>query len=370
MKFSKKESIGIVEEKTKHFDEPLTLECGEVLDGLKMKYETYGKLDQDKNNAIFICHALTGNHHAAGFYKKHENNPNYGWWEVAIGPNKAIDTNHFFVVCANNLGGCHGTTGPNSINPKTNQEYGDTFPFITVADWVELQLRLMKALGIQKWYAIIGGSLGGMQALQWAISYPKLLNHCVLIASTSKLSTQNIAFNEVVRAAITNNKNIQTHGLKIARMLGHLTYLSSHSLAERFARDKIEGKKHFNLNELQFEIERYLHYQANKFSEEFNPVTYLRLTKALDYFDPAEKYNGDLKKTLSKVEASFFIVSFSSDWRFPPMHSEKIVNSLIANKKKVSYTLVESKAGHDDFLVKNDDFLFVLKTYLISNYNA
>lgn len=370
MKFDVKDSVGLVEEQNLQLSGSFELECKESVSGINIRYETYGTLNHHGSNAIYICHALTGNHHAAGYYKANEDAPNFGWWEVAIGPNKAIDTNRFFVVCANNLGGCHGTTGPNSINPNTKQKYGSTFPFITVLDWVKLQIKLMEYLKIEKWYAVVGGSLGGMQALQWAISYPDKLQHCVLIASTAKLSTQNIAFNEVARSAISQNPEQQNNGLKIARMLGHITYLSSHSLNEKFARKKIDNKKHFNPHKQQFEVEGYLHHQGDKFPKEFNSDTYMLITKALDYFDPADEHEGDLVKTLQNVSADFFVCSFTGDWRFPPYHSDMIVSSLVANRKNVCYTLIPSKLGHDDFLIKNKMFLQQLETYLIANFNA
>ncbi|MDI9347546.1 MAG: homoserine O-acetyltransferase [Methylacidiphilales bacterium] len=374
MKFSIEDSIGLVKEQTIALNDSFTLECGSVLEDIQIRFETYGTLNEDKSNAIYICHALSGNHHAAGYHTIHPK-PDFGWWEVAIGPNKSIDTNQYYVVCANNLGGCHGTTGPRTINKKTGQEYGEEFPFVTVLDWVNMQKKLMISLGISKWFAVIGGSLGGMQALQWSISYPDLLHHCVLIASSAELSTQNIAFNEVARSAIRwdpnfhnglylQNGTIPDKGLAIARMLGHLTYISSESLADKFGRELIDNESHYNINKNQFEIERYLHYQGNKFVKDFDAHTYLRNSKALDYYDPSTKFAGSLAKALAHVLSNFFICSFTSDWRFPPAHSEKIVQALVQNKKSVSYASIPSTIGHDDFLVDNQPFLELLKTYL------
>ena len=357
---------------------PVLLECGETIEQVAVRYETYGTLNQDKSNAIYICHALSGSHHAAGYHTE-EPKPNFGWWEIAIGPGKPIDTDRFFVVCANNLGGCHGTTGPSSINPRTNEVYGASFPFVTIGDWVNMQRELMAHLGVEQWFAVIGGSLGGMQALQWSISYPTLLKHCVLIASSAELSTQNIAFNEVARNAIKSdsgfcggdflkNNSKVTKGLKTARMLGHITYLSSDNMSKRFGRALVNNTKHYHLLDIQFEVERYLHHQGDKFPFEFDANTYLIMSKALDYFDPSRDHGGSLSKALAKVQAQFFICSLSTDWRFPPYHSEKIVSALTDNQKRVSYAKITSTLGHDDFLVDNEEFLALLMVYLKTNY--
>uniref|UniRef100_UPI003512DC04 homoserine O-succinyltransferase MetX n=2 Tax=Oceanospirillaceae TaxID=135620 RepID=UPI003512DC04 len=333
--------------------------------------ETYGTLNADASNAILICHALSGHHHAAGF---HEGDNKPGWWDSAIGPGKAIDTNKFFVVSLNNLGGCHGSSGPNQIDPATGKPYGPDFPLMTVTDWVESQARLADRLGIQQWAAVVGGSLGGMQALQWAISYPERLRHCLVIASAAKLSAQNIAFNEVARQAISKDPcfhkgryydvdDVPRTGLMLARMVGHITYLSDDGMRDKFGREMKTGKLMFDFNP-QFEVESYLQYQGERFSTSFDANTYLLMTKALDYFDPAAEAQHDLAKALAHVKAKFLLVSFTTDWRFSPERSREILDALIDAGKDVSYAEVNAPQGHDAFLLPIPRYMDILKAYM------
>lgn len=366
------DSVGIVEPRIIEFNEPLKLQCGRTLDSYHLIVETYGELNNDCSNAILICHALSGNHHAAGYNSMDDKKP--GWWESAIGPGKAIDTNKFFVISLNNLGGCHGSTGPNQTNPETNKPYGPDFPIVTVNDWVESQVRLADHLGIQQFAAIIGGSLGGMQAMQWAIDYPDRLRHCVVIAAAPKLSAQNIAFNEVARQAIS--KDPQFHhghyyekdevpkvGLMLARMLGHITYLSDDGMRSKFGRDLRSGQISYDFTP-QFEVESYLRYQGERFSTAFDANTYLLMTKALDYFDPAAVTGDDLSQALSTATAKFMVISFSTDWRFSPERSREIVDALVEAKKEVSYAEIEAAHGHDAFLIPIPRYLDVFRAYM------
>ena len=366
------DSVGLVEPQKLAFDTPLALDCGRNLPGYELVYETYGKLNADASNAILICHALSGDHHAAGYHSMDDRKP--GWWESCIGPGKPIDTNHFFVVSPNNLGGCKGSTGPMSINPEKNKPYGPDFPIVTVKDWVRSQARLADALGIEQWAAIIGGSLGGMQAMQWAIDYPQRLRHCVVIAAAPKLSAQNIGFNEVARQAIMSDPEfhqghyyehnvIPRRGLMLARMLGHITYLSDESMRSKFGRDLREGKLNFGFD-VDFQVESYLRYQGQSFVEKFDANTYLLMTKALDYFDPAADYDNDLARALKQAEAQFLVVSFTSDWRFAPKRSREIVKALLDSQKDVSYAEIEAHHGHDAFLIPIPDYLEVFNTYM------
>lgn len=365
-------SIGIVESQTLQFDAPLDLVCGKRLENYQIVYETYGKLNEKKSNAVLVCHALSGHHHAAGYHTEQDKKP--GWWENCIGPGKPIDTNHFFVVSINNLGGCHGTTGPKSINPETNTPYGPDFPIVTVKDWVESQARLADKLEISQWAAIIGGSLGGMQALQWAMDFPNRLRHAVIIAAAPKLTAQNIAFNEVARQAILEDPDfhegryyehntVPKKGLMLARMLGHITYLSDTAMREKFGRLLRSGNLNFGFD-VDFEVESYLRYQGQAFSKNFDANTYLLMTKALDYFDPASLYNGVLSDALAQTQCKFLVMSFTTDWRFAPERSEEIVNALIAVKKPVSYTKIEAHQGHDAFLFPIPRYHEVLTNYL------
>lgn len=366
------DSVGIVQPEVIRFDQPLALACGRTLDSYELIIETYGELNADRSNAILICHALSGHHHVAGYHSMDDKKP--GWWDSAVGPGKTIDTNKFFVVALNNLGGCHGSTGPASINPETGQPYGPDFPIVTVKDWVESQARLADYLQVEQWAAVIGGSLGGMQALQWAINFPDRLRHCLVIASAPRLSAQNIAFNEVARQAIS--RDIEFHGghyykqdtvpktgLMLARMLGHITYLSADGMREKFGRDLRSGNISFDFSP-QFEIESYLRYQGERFSTAFDANTYLLMTKALDYFDPAAEQGGDLTKVLAHTKCKFFLVSFTTDWRFAPDRSREIVDALVDAGKRVSYAEIDAPQGHDAFLISIPRYMEVFGAYM------
>lgn len=366
------DSIGLVKSSTFHFDQPLALDCGEVLDAYDLVYETYGELNASRDNAVLVCHALSGTHHLAGYYSMEDRKP--GWWESLVGPGKVIDTNRFYVVGVNNLGGCNGSTGPISINPKTNKPYGPDFPIVTVSDWVESQSRLTDKLGITQWAAVIGGSLGGMQVLQWAIDFPDSLRHAIVIAAAPKLTAQNIAFNEVARQAIRTDpafheghyyehNTIPESGLRIARMLGHLTYMSDDIMAEKFGRALREGSINFDYG-IEFQVESYLRHQADSFVGTFDANTYLLMTKALDYFDPAASSGSDLSAVLEKAIADFFVISFTSDWRFSPQRSHEIVKALHDNDLNVSYAEIESHHGHDAFLLALPQYLSVFGAYM------
>ena len=365
-------SIGIVSPQTARFDQVLELESQGQLASYDIVYETYGTLNSQASNAILVAHALSGDHHAAGHHD--DTGKTEGWWNNLIGPNKPIYTNRFFVVCCNNLGGCGGSTGPSSINPATGKTYGTDFPIVTVKDWVESQARLSDLLGIQQWAAVVGGSLGGMQALQWSISYPQRIRHAIVIASAAKLSAQNIGFNDVARQAIRTDPEFfdgdyyqhnssPSKGLRVARMLGHITYLSDDLLANKFGRDLRQKAKFDYEFTPEFEVESYLRYQGDRFVKRFDANTYLLMTKALDYFDPAAAYDHDLAKALQKVTAEFLVVSFSSDWRFTTERSREIVRALQTNKLNVSYAEVESPHGHDSFLFELEDYASVLRAY-------
>ena len=382
----KTDSVGIVSPKCIHFDEDLALRSGKTLSGFDLMIETYGELNQDRSNAILICHALSGDHHAAGFHSESDAKP--GWWDHCIGPGKAIDTNLFFVVALNNLGGCAGSSGPTSLNPETGKIYGPDFPVVAVRDWVKSQVMLSDRLGIEQWAAVVGGSLGGMQVLRWAISYPERLRHAVCIAAAPKLSAQNIAFNEVARHSIINDPNFHDGhyleantypklGLMLARMVGHITYLSDSAMREKFGRadtgiesstsnfgrDLRSGKLSFGFN-VDFQVESYLHYQGERFSENFDANTYLLMTKALDYFDPSVDFDGDFSAALQQATCKFLFISFSTDWRFPPERSREIVNDLLKAGKEVSYLEVEADQGHDAFLLPIPRYINALKAYL------
>jgi homoserine O-acetyltransferase len=366
------DSVGIVTPQTHHFTEPLKLKCQRTLLHYDIIYETYGKLNADHSNAILICHALSGDHHAAGYHSMEDKKP--GWWNNYIGPGKPIDTNRFFVVSLNNLGGCKGSTGPVSINPETNKPYGPDFPLITVEDWVNSQARLADVLGVKQWAAVIGGSLGGMQALQWAIDYPERLRHCIVIAAAPKLSAQNIAFNEIARQAIMSDptfyqghyyehNTVPKQGLMLARMLGHVTYLSDDSMKSKFGRELREGSIKFGFD-VEFQVESYLHYQGESFVNRFDANTYLLMTKALDYFDPASEHDGKLAGALAQVKANFLVISFTSDWRFSPERSEEIVKALTDNRKLVSYVKIKANHGHDAFLMPIPHYNKVFTSYM------
>ncbi|MDP2141544.1 MAG: homoserine O-acetyltransferase [Gammaproteobacteria bacterium] len=381
-------SVGIVTPQCLHFDEPLILRSGKSIASYDLMVETYGTLNAARSNGILICHALSGDHHAAGYHKEADAKP--GWWDSCIGPGKPIDTNKFFVVCLNNLGGCAGSTGPTSINPETGKFYGPDFPVVTVRDWVNSQKRLMERLGINQWAAIVGGSLGGMQVMRWAISYPDKLRNAIMIAVAPKLSAQNIAFNEVARQSITADPHFHEgrylehgtypkKGVMLARMVGHITYLSDSAMREKFGkaaeamttdaiksnfgRDLSSGKLSFGLD-TDFQVERYLHYQGERFSERFDANTYLLMTKALDYFDPTVDFDGNLSKAFANSTCRFLLMSFSSDWRFPPERSREIVDALLEARKQVTYLEIEADQGHDAFLLPVPRYMEAFGTYL------
>ncbi|EAQ64932.1 homoserine O-acetyltransferase [Marinomonas sp. MED121] len=366
------DSVGIVTPQVAHFDQALSLSCGLELTQYDLIYETYGTLNAERSNAILICHALSGDHHAAGFHSMDDKKP--GWWDSAIGPGKAIDTSRFFVICLNNLGGCGGSTGPTSMNSETGKVWGADFPIVTVEDWVESQARLADTLAIDTFTAIVGGSLGGMQVLQWSIRYPERLKSAVIIASAPKLSTQNIAFNEVARQSISRDpefhqgdyqaqQTLPKNGLGLARMLGHITYLSTDSLGEKFGRTMRHEEYQYNYD-IDFEVESYLRYQGEAFTKRFDANTYMLMTKALDYFDPAAKADGDLAKVLAVAKCDFLLVSFSTDWRFSPERSEEIVDALVKAGKHVSYAKVEASQGHDAFLFPLPRYMAALTGFL------
>ena len=366
------DSVGLVEPRVAHFDQPFTLQCRETLPRFDLVYETYGELNAAKSNAVLVCHALSGDHHAAGYHTADDTKP--GWWDVCIGPGKPIDTTKFFVVALNNLGGCNGSTGPRTVDPGTGEPYGENFPTVTVKDWVKSQAMLADALGIDRFAGIVGGSLGGMQALQWAIDYPDRIEHALVIAGAAKLSAQNIAFNEIARQAIQSDPEfhggryyqadaIPRRGLMLARMVGHVTYLSDDSMGVKFGRELKSGDIESG-QDVQFQVESYLHYQGTSFSERFDANTYLLMTRALDYFDPALEFDGDLVRALSGATAKFLVLSFTSDWRFPPARSNEIVDALIEARKDVVSATIDAPNGHDSFLLPNDRYFDVLGGYL------
>ena len=367
-------SVGIVHPQTHHFREPLVLASGRTLPEYDLVYETYGELNAQGSNAVLICHALSGHHHAAGFHSDDDRKP--GWWDHYIGPGKPIDTNRFFVVSLNNLGGCHGSTGPSSINPATGKPWGPDFPTLRCRDWVNSQHALMKVLGIEYWAAVIGGSLGGMQAMRWALEYPEQVRHCVVIASAMKLSAQNIAFNEIARQAISSDPNfhggryqeqgvIPKQGLAIARMVGHITYLSEDVMKEKFGRDLKTGSFSIGQNDqIEFQVESYLRYQGAVFSDSFDANTYILMTKALDFFDLAREYDDDPVKAFSHAQARFLVISFTTDWRFAPERSREISNALISARKAVSYAEVDASFGHDAFLLPNARYEQLFAAYM------
>ena len=365
------DSVGEVAPQRAHFDTPITLAGGAVLPAFELVYETYGELNAARSNAVLVCHALSGNHHVAG---RHADDPkNTGWWDNLVGPGKPLDTRKFFVVGVNNLGGCYGSTGPVSTNPATGKPWGADFPVVIVEDWVATQARLADRLGIDAWAAVVGGSLGGMQALQWTLEYPGRIRHALVIASAPKLTAQNIAFNEVARQAILTDPDfhgghyrehgvVPARGLRLARMLGHITYLSDDQMAEKFGRKLRQSVLNFGYD-VDFEIESYLRYQGDKFAGYFDANTYLITTKALDYFDPARDYDGNLAAALARARAKFLVVSFSTDWRFAPERSREIVYGLVHNRLAVSYAEIESMAGHDSFLLDDPRYHAVMRAY-------
>ena len=364
-------SVGAATAQKAQFNEPLKLRGGAELPAYEIAYETYGRLNEARSNAVLVCHALNASHHVAGYY---EDDPqNIGWWDNLVGPGKPLDTNRFFVVGSNYIGSCFGSTGPASINPATGKPGGADFPVVTVEDWVQAQARLAERLGIERFAAVIGGSLGAMQALQWTLSYPERVRHSIVIAAAARLTPQNIAFNEVARQAIMTDPDfhgghyydkgvVPTRGLRIARMIGHITYLSGEAMSEKFGRLLRRGAPGFDFD-IDFEIESYLRYQGDKFSSYFDANTYLRITKALDYFDPAADYGGDLAKALAQARAAFLVVSFKSDWRFPPARSRDIVRALLDNRRIVSYLELDAPGGHDAFLLEDPRYHSALRHY-------
>lgn len=365
-------SVGIVSAQRATFDTPLHFNSGGVLPRYDLVYETYGTLNAERSNAILVCHALSGHHHVAGYYANDEKN--IGWWDNMIGPGKPVDTDKFFVVGLNNLGGCHGSTGPSSIDPATGKQYGSSFPMVTVEDWVESQARLADLLGIRQFATVMGGSLGGMQAMQWAITYPDRVRHVLAIATAPTLTTENIAFNDVARNAILTDPDfhggdfyqhgvVPTRGLRLARMLGHITYLSDDAMAGKFGRGLRSGDYQYGYD-IEFEVESYLRYQGDKFASYFDANTYLLMTKALDYFDPARLTDHNLARAFAPVQADFLVLSFSSDWRFSPDRSREIVKALLHNRRNVSYAEIQSRHGHDSFLMQDEQYFAVMRNYL------
>ena len=353
------------------FSEPLPLQSGTSLADYTLVYETYGSLNAERSNAVLVCHALNASHHVAGSY---EGKPkSEGWWNNMVGPGKSLDTDRFFVIGVNNPGSCFGSTGPMHNNPATGKPYGASFPVVTVEDWVHAQARLADRLGIQKFAAVMGGSLGGMQALAWSMLYPTRIAHSLVIASTPKLSAQNIAFNDVARQAILTDPDyhdgdfyahgvVPKRGLRVARMIGHITYLSDDDMAEKFGRDLRNAEYQFGYG-VDFEIESYLRYQGDKFSEYFDANTYLLITKALDYFDPARAHQGDLSAALANTQAEFLVVSFTTDWRFAPERSREIVQALVNNQRQVTYAEIDAPHGHDAFLLDDARYMSVVRAY-------
>ncbi|PUE50344.1 homoserine O-acetyltransferase [Limnohabitans sp. 2KL-1] len=368
----------IAEPKSMLFEAPLPLQSGASIRGYSLSYETYGTLNADKSNAVLICHALNASHHVAGVYA--DQPKNVGWWDNMIGPGKPLDTDQFFVIGVNNLGSCFGSTGPMNTHPDTGRVYGADFPVVTVEDWVNAQARLLDALGIEQLAAVMGGSLGGMQALSWTLQYPERVKHAVVVASAPNLNAENIAFNEVARRAIVTDPDfhdghfyehgvVPKRGLRIARMIGHITYLSDDVMNEKFGRELREAVTHnatgykYSTQEVEFQIESYLRYQGDKFSEYFDANTYLLITRALDYFDPARAFGGDLSKALARASCKFLLVSFSTDWRFSPARSREMVKALLDNRRDVSYAEIDAPHGHDAFLLDDARYLNVVRSY-------
>ncbi len=371
-----------------HFVDALPLQSGASIRAYDLSYETYGQLNADKSNAVLICHALNASHHVAGVYLDEAGRikgKSEGWWDTMIGPGKPVDTDQFFVIGVNNLGSCFGSTGPMQVNPESGEIYGADFPVVTVQDWVSAQARLLDALGIQTLAAVMGGSLGGMQALDWTLQYPDRVRHAVVVASAPNLTAENIAFNEVARRAIVTDPDfhdghfykygvLPKRGLRIARMIGHITYLSDDVMNEKFGRQlrrvvtetASTGAYKYSTQEIEFEIESYLRYQGDKFAEYFDANTYLLITRALDYFDPAGEFGGDLSRALAKATAKFLLVSFTTDWRFSPARSREIVKALLDNQRDVSYAEIDAPHGHDAFLLDDPRYMGVVRSYFES----
>ena len=374
----------IAEAKSLSISDPLTLQCGAVLPSYELSYETYGRLNADASNAVLICHALNASHHVAGVYADETGAvqpKSEGWWDNMVGPGKPVDTNRFFVIGVNNIGSCFGSTGPASINPVTGAAWGADFPVVTVEDWVTTQAKLLDALGITQLAAVMGGSLGGMQATSWTLQYPERVRHAVVVASAPNLTAENIAFNEVARRAIVTDPDfhegfyrrhgtLPRRGLRIARMIGHITYLSDDVMNAKFGRrlrdavsNAVQRDYHFTTQGVEFEIESYLRYQGDKFAEYFDANTYLLITRALDYFDPARAYGGDLSAAFAPVKAKFLLVSFTTDWRFSPARSREMVSALLDNHRRVSYAEVDAPHGHDAFLMDDSRYHGAVRAY-------
>lgn len=368
-------SVGVVHTQYMHFDEPLPLVSGQTLAAYDLAIETYGTLNAQASNAVLICHALNASHHVAGVAA--DNPDDIGWWDNMVGPGKPVDTNVFFVIGINNPGSCFGSTGPASIRPDTGKPWGAAFPVLTVEDWVQAQARVADRLGVKRFAAVMGGSLGGMQALSWAMTLPERVEHCVVVASTPRLSAQNIAFNEVARRAIITDPEfhggdyyahgvVPRNGLSVARMVGHITYLSDDDMAEKFGRTQrapaAGGAYHYGYG-VEFEVESYLRYQGEKFSKYFDANTYLLITRALDYFDPARETDGDLARALKPATADFLLVSFTTDWRFAPARSREIVRALLQNGQPATYAEIDAPHGHDAFLLDDARYHGVMRAY-------
>ncbi|MBT9553265.1 MAG: homoserine O-acetyltransferase [Hydrogenophaga sp.] len=378
----------IVTPQTQRFTEPLPLKSGAELPAYELVYETYGALNADRSNAVLICHALNASHHVAGFHADERGQPlprSEGWWHSMIGPGKAVDTDRWFVIGVNNLGSCFGSTGPTHTNPATGQPWGADFPVVTVEDWVNAQARLLDVLGIQTLAAVMGGSLGGMQTLSWTLQYPDRVRHAVVVASAPNLTAENIAFNEVARRAIVTDPDfcdghylregtLPRRGLRIARMIGHITYLSDDVMNEKFGRTlrssdasdpaaAAELAYRYSTLDVEFQIESYLRYQGDKFSEYFDANTYLLITRALDYFDPAREHDGNLSTALARAQAKFLLVSFTTDWRFSPARSREIVKALLENRREVSYAEIDAPHGHDAFLLDDPRYHAAVRAY-------
>ena len=360
------------------FEAPLALQSGASIGGYRLAYETYGELNAARSNAVLICHALNASHHVAGVYEGQDRSE--GWWDNMVGPGKPVDTDRFFVIGVNNLGSCFGSTGPKDVNPASGQAWGAGFPVVTVEDWVAAQARLLDALGIRQLAAVMGGSLGGMQALSWTLQFPERVRHAVVVASAPNLTAENIAFNEVARRAIVTDPDfhggdfyqhgvLPRRGLRIARMIGHITYLSDDVMNEKFGRQLREAVAghvsgyRFSTQDIEFQIESYLRYQGDKFSDYFDANTYLLITRALDYFDPARTFDGSLTQAMARAQAGFLLVSFTTDWRFAPARSREIVKALLENRRAVSYAEIDAPHGHDAFLLDDPRYLGVVRSY-------
>jgi homoserine O-acetyltransferase/O-succinyltransferase len=365
-------SVGDVTPQRLLFDQPLPLRSGASIADYELMVETYGKLNQDRSNAVLVCHALNASHHVAGTYASIDKSE--GWWDNLVGPGKPLDTDKFFVIGINNLGSCFGSTGPMHLNPATGRVYGADFPVVTVHDWVDAQARVLDRFGIQQLAAVLGGSLGGMQALDWSLRYPQRMRHCIAVATAPSLSAQNIAFNEVARRAIITDPEfhdgffyehsvVPRRGLRVARMIGHITYLSDDVMEQKFGRQMRAAELGYSTHDIEFQIESYLRYQGDKFSEYFDANTYLLITRALDYFDPARAHGGDLSRTFASALCNYLVVSFTTDWRFSPARSREIVKALLDNRRDVSYAEIDAPHGHDAFLLDDPRYHGVLKAY-------